>query len=181
MKIKSVRFRLAAAGLLLAAGSLAFGQQTGTLKVKTTTGRAGVFVDDKYLGPAAIFGISRSYAVAAGDHTVTLREPRYEVATTHVTIVAGKTVTVRQELKALPVPKGPFGRLRTQGPEKYAAVYVNGAYMGHVDEFDNFAQGLLLPPGQYTVKIVPVSGGAGVEQTVDLKANETTVVRASGK
>jgi len=53
--------------------------------------------------------------------------------------------------------------------------------MGHVDEFDNFAQGLLLPPGQYTVKIVPVSGGAGVEQSVDLKANQTTIVRGSGK
>jgi len=181
LKIKSIRFRLAAIGLLLAAGSLAFGQQTGTLKVKTTTGRAGVFVDDKYVGPAANFGITRSYAVAAGEHTVTLREPRYEVATTHVTVVAGKTVTVRQDLKALPEPKGPFGRLRTQGAEKYAAVYVNGAYMGHSDEFDNFAQGLLLPPGHYTVKIVPVSGGAGVEQSVDLKANETTVVRASGK
>jgi hypothetical protein len=30
------------------------------------------------------------------------------------------------------------------------------------------------------VKIVPLSGGAGVEQTADLKADETTVVRASG-
>ncbi len=78
---------------------------------------------------------------AAGDHTVTLREPRYESATAHVTIVAGKTVTVRQDMKALPTPKGPFGRLRTAGAEKYAAVYVNGAYMGHEDEFDNFAQG----------------------------------------
>ncbi|MGC9949936.1 MAG: PEGA domain-containing protein [Bryobacteraceae bacterium] len=180
MKSNCIRFRLAAAAILLAVCSLAFGQ-TGTLKVKTTTGRAGVFVDDKYVGPAANFGITRSYAVAAGDHTVTLREPRYEVATTHVTIVAGKTVTVKQDLKALPEPKGPFGRLRTEGAEKYAAVYVNGAYMGHVDEFDNFAQGLLLPPGQYTVKIVPVNGAAGVEQTVDLKANVTTVVHASGK
>ena len=182
MKINCVRFHLAALGIiLLAAGSLAFAQQNGTLKVKTTTGRAGVFVDDKYVGPASNFGMSRSYAVAAGDHTITLREPRYETATTKVTVVAGKTVTVRQDLKALPEPKGPFGRLRTQGPEKYAAVYVNGAYMGHMDEFDNFAQGLLLPPGHYTVKIVPVSGGAGVEQAVDLKANETTIVRASGK
>ena len=181
MKIDSVRFRMAAVGMLLTACTLAFGQQTGTLKVKTTTGRAGVFVDDKYVGPAANFGMSRSYAVAAGDHTITLREPRYEVATTHVTIVAGKTVTVKQELKALPEPKGPFGRLRTEGHEKFSAVYVNGAYMGHVDEFDNFAQGLLLPAGHYTVKIVPVSGGEGVEQGVDLKANETIVVRASGK
>jgi len=181
MKNNSIRFRLAAIGVLLAACSLAFGQQTGTLKVKTTTGRAGVFVDDKYVGPAANFGMSRSYTLAVGEHTVTLREPRYEVATTHVTVVAGKTVTVRQDLKALPEPKGPFGRIRTEGPEKFAAVYVNGAYMGHMDEFDNFAQGLLLPPGQYTVKIVPVSGGPGVEQKIDLKANETTIVRASGK
>ena len=59
-------------------------------------------------------------------------------------------------------------------------MYINGAYMGHMDEFDNFAQRLLLPPGHYVVKIVAVNGGAGVEQTVDLKANETTLVRASG-
>ena len=52
--------------------------------------------------------------------------------------------------------------------------------MGHVDEFDNFAQGLLLPPGTYIVKIVPV-GGTGVEQKVELKANEATIVRASGR
>lgn len=181
MKIISVGFRRATAGMLLCACSLAFGQQTGTLKVKTTTGRAGIFVDDKYVGPAANFAITRSYAVAPGDHTITIREPRYETATTKVTIVAGKTVTVKQELKALPVPKGPFGRLRTEGAEKYAAVYVNGAYMGHEDEFDNFAQGLLLPPGHYMVKIVPLSGAPGVEQAVDLKANETTIVHASGK
>jgi len=55
-----------------------------------------------------------------------------------VTIVAGKTAIVRQELKALPAPKD----RRSTRP------------LGH--------------------------GGAGVEQTVDLKANETTVVRASG-
>jgi len=180
MNSNSIQLRLAA-GILLAAGSLLFGQQTGTLKVKATTGRAGVFVDDKYVGPAGNFGVARSYAVAAGDHTVTLREPRYEVATTHVTIVAGKTLTVKQDMKMLPVPKGPFGRLRTEGPEKFAAVYINGAYMGHVDEFDNFAQGLLLPPGEYTVKIVPESGASGIEQKVDLKANETTIVHASGK
>jgi len=36
---------------------------------------AEAFVDDKHLGPAANFGMSRSYALAAGDHTVTRREP----------------------------------------------------------------------------------------------------------
>ena len=179
MKLNSSR--IFAIGLFLVTGSLAFAQQTGTLKVKATTGRAGVFVDDKYVGPASNFGMTRSYAVSAGEHTITLREPRYEPATTHVTIVAGKTATVKVDLKPLPEPKGPFGTLRTIGGEKYSAVYVNGAYMGHVDEFDNFAQGLLLPAGEYTVKIVSVSGTPLVEQKVQLKANETVIVRATGK
>jgi len=100
---------------------------------------------------------------------------------THVTIVAGKTATVKVDLKPLPEPKGPFGTLRTIGGEKYSAVYVNGAYMGHVDEFDNFAQGLLLPAGEYTVKIVSVSGTPLVEQKVELKANETVIVHVTGK
>ena len=145
----------------------AFGQQTGTLKLKTPTGRVGVFLDDKYLGPAANFGMSRSYALAAGDHTVTLREPRYVVATTHVTIVAGKTATVRQDLKAL--------RRRRAG-EVRGRVRERRLHGSH----GRIRQGLMLPPGHYVVKIVPVSGGAGVEQTVGLKANETTLVRASG-
>ena len=180
MKINSIRFRRAALGLLLMAGSVMFGQ-TGTLKVKATTGRAGVFVDDKYVGPAANFGITRSYTVNAGEHTITLREPRYEVATAHVTVVAGKTAVVKVDMKALPEPKGPFGRLRTVGGEKYWAVYVNGAYMGHVDEFDNFAQGLLLPPGEYALKVVPANGAAVIDQKIVLKANETLVVKVPGK
>jgi hypothetical protein len=180
MKISSIYRRLAAIGILLIGGSLAFGE-TGTLKVKATTGRAGIFVDDKYVGPAANFGVTRGYAVEAGEHTITVREPRYETATTHATVVAKKTVTVKVDLKALPEPKGPFGRLRVQGAEKYAAVYVNGGYMGHADEFDNFAQGLLLPAGSYSVKIVSVSGTPVAEQKVELKANETVIVRASGK
>ncbi|HUE03135.1 MAG TPA: hypothetical protein VMR62_26440 [Bryobacteraceae bacterium] len=42
MKSDSILFRLVA-GILLAACSQAFGPQTVTLKVKTITGRAGVF------------------------------------------------------------------------------------------------------------------------------------------
>jgi hypothetical protein len=181
MNSNSIRYRLVAMTALLITGALAFGQETGTLKVKATTGRAGVFVDDKYMGPASNFGVTRSYQVAAGDHTITLREPRYETATAHVTVVAKKAVTVKVDLKSLPEPKGPFGKLRTPGGDKYSAVYVNGEYMGHVDEFDNFAQGLLLQPGEYVVKIVAVSGAPVLEQKVELKANETVIVRASGK
>ena len=155
---------------------LSMAQESGSLCVKANPGRAGVFVDGKYFGPAANFRVARTYAVAAGAHEVKLVDPRYEELATKVTIKAGKKTTIHETLKALPPAKPPFGRLRTESPDKFAAVYVNDKYMGHADEFSNSAQGLLLNPGEYAVKIVPASG-APVTQTVKIEADKTVVVK----
>jgi hypothetical protein len=163
---------LAAAGFPL----LCQVQENGFLCVKANTGRAGVFVDGKYLGPAANFRVARTYAVAGGDHEVKLVDPRYEEFTTKVTIKAGKKTTIHETLKELPPAKPPFGRLRTENHDKFAAVYVNDKYMGHVDEFSNGSQGLLLNPGEYSVKIVPTSGSP-ITQTVNIEADKTVVVK----
>ncbi len=156
-----------------------FAQQGGTgyLKAKVNPGRAGVLVDGKYLGPAANLGFARKYALPAGEHEVTLTEPRYQDYSTKVTIEAGKTTVIHQSLQALPPAKGPFGKLRTIGPDKFAAVFVNGKYMGHVDEFSNPGQRLLLPPGEYTVKIASAGGSQPYEEKITLEANKTTVVQ----
>jgi len=169
-------------GALIAVVAVALGlplaaqQNGGSLCVKANPGRAGVFVDGKYLGPAANFRIARTYAVAAGEHEVKLVDPRYEEVTKKVTIQAGKKTTISETLKALPVPKGPFGNLRTENPDKFAAVYVNEKFMGHVDEFSNSSQVLALPPGDYTVKIVPAAGQP-VEQKVKIEAHKTIIVK----
>jgi len=47
---------------------------TGQLKVKADPGRAGVFVDGKYLGPAANFKRPRTYTLPVGTHEVLLRD-----------------------------------------------------------------------------------------------------------
>jgi hypothetical protein len=151
-------------------------QEMGSLSVKAHPGRAGVFVDGKYLGPAANFRVARTYPVAAGAHEVMLVDPRYEELTTKVTVKAGKKTTISETLKALPPAKPPFGRLRTENKDKFAAVYVNEKFMGHVDEFSNSSQGLLLNPGEYNVKIVPASGSP-VTQTVKIEADKTVVVK----
>jgi|SRR5581483_3416521 len=80
--MKSRSFVLLIIGLPL----LCMGQENGSLCVKANTGRAGVFLDGKYLGPAANFRVARTYSVAAGDHEVKLADPRYEELTTIVTI-----------------------------------------------------------------------------------------------
>jgi len=164
---------LAVAGIPLAAQ-----QTTGYLKTNVDPGRAGVFIDGKYVGPAENFGIDRKYAVAAGEHEVKLSDPRYEDLVAKVTILPGKTTKLSEKMKALAPPVPPFGRLRVISPDKFAAVYVNGKFMGHADEFNNAAQGLLLNPGEYTVKVVPVGSTEGKEENTKLEADKIAVVRA---
>jgi hypothetical protein len=155
---------------------LALAQTEGSLCVKANPGRAGVFVDGKYLGPAANFRVARTYQVAAGEHEVKLVDPRYEELTTKVSINQGKKTTIAETLKALPTPKPPFGRIRTENADKFAAVYLNDKFMGHADEFSNVSQGLLINPGEYTVKIVPASGQP-ITQKVKVEADKTVIVK----
>ena len=168
-----------AALLIAVAGLPAVAQQgSGYLKTKVDPGRAGVFIDGKYVGPAGNYGMSRKYTVAAGEHEVKLLEPRYEDVVTKVTIQAGKTTELTQTMKALPLAKPPFGRLRVISPDKFEAVYVNGKFMGHAGEFNNSMQGLLLNPGEYTVKVVPVNGGEGHEEKVKIEADKVIIVHS---
>ena len=151
-------------------------QGNGYLKAKVNTGRAGVFIDGKYVGPAANFGAARKYTVAVGEHEVKLIEPRFEEFVTKVQITEGKTSVISQSLTALPPAKPPFGRLRVEGGNKFTAVFVNGRFMGHAGEFNNVMQGLLLNPGEYTVRTVPLSG-AEHEEKVTIVADKVTAVQ----
>jgi hypothetical protein len=164
--------------VLLAAAPLAAKEgDTGYLKTIVDPRRAGVFVDGKYLGPSANFKIAMKFPLSPGEHEVKLIDPRFEDFSTKVTIQAGKTTKLHQKLTSRPVAKPPFGRLRTIADDKFAAVYVNGQFMGHADEFSNSSQGLLLNPGEYTVKIAPVNGGQVKEEKIKIEVDKVTVVR----
>ena len=155
----------------------------GHLKTKVNPGRAGVFVDGKYLGPAANFRVARTYSLPAGEHELLLTEPRYKDITTKITIQPGQTTVVKQAMEPLPAPKPPFGRLRVmQGSSgKFGAVYLNGKYMGHIDEFSNAAQGLLISPGEYELRIASADGGQDHVEKITIKENQTTTIKAGLK
>ncbi len=155
-------------------------QGNGYLKTKVNPGRAGVFIDGKYVGPAANFRIARKYTVAAGEHEVKLVDPRYEDFTTNLQIADGKTTVVSQTLKALPPAKPPFGRVRVEDTDKFAAVFVDGKFMGHAGEFNNPVQGLLLNPGDYTVKVVPLTGPEH-EEKIKVEADKVAIVHTKSQ
>lgn len=73
----------------------------------------------------------------------------------------------------------PLGRLRTISPDKFAAVYVTGKFMGRVGEFNNPVQGLELNPGEYTVRIDPVGGAEGKKEHIRIETDQVTIVRTA--
>lgn len=151
--------------------------QEGFLKTKVNPGRAGVFVDGKYIGPARDFGFVRCYSLSPGEHQVILREPRYKEYSTTVKIEPGKSTTLDVGMEPVPLANPPFGTLRTHSKSRFNPVFLNGHYMGHVDEFDNFVEGLLLPPGDYELMIQSPEGQE-FKQKIKIEANKTTVVTA---
>jgi len=173
-KLRSVALMVAA---MVVAVPLVAQQKTGQVKTSVSPGRAGVFIDGKYVGPAANFRIARKYAVAPGEHEVRLVEPRYEERTTKIRVEPGKTTKIREVLKPVTLAKPPFGRLRVIHPDKFAAVYINGKYFGHADEFSNFAQGVLLNPGEYQLRVEPISGGQPISEKITITADKVTVVQ----
>ncbi len=181
---RALREFLVISGILaFAVTAWAQGAGTGKLKTKVSPGRAGVFIDGKYIGPAANFAVARTYVLPAGEHEIRLAEPRYKDFASKVTIQAGKATVFKQQMELLPTPKPPFGKLRIvqSGSGKFGAVYLNDHYMGHIDEFSNFAQGLLINPGDYQLKVVSVDGGQDHEEKIVIKENQTTVVKAGVK
>ncbi len=151
----------------------------GYLKAKVKPGSAAVFVNGKYEGPAKNFKKARKYSLAPGEYEITLVEPWYEEVTTKVTIAAGKTSDLVQELKPRPAAQPPFGTLRVLAPNKFTAVYLNNHYYGHADEFSNFAQGLKLNPGEYEVRLELPGGQVVSTQNVTITKGKTTVLNAS--
>jgi len=158
---------------------------TGYIKARGKPGRAGIFVDGKYVGPAVRFSVPEKYAVDPGEHEITVKDPRYEDYTTKVTVQPKKTTKISFKLKKLEEPKPPFGRFRFGGgvPESFisvaagdtSAVYINGKFFGYVDEFNNAGGGVLLPPGTYKVQVSsPIYGE--INQDVTIEANKVTVI-----
>ena len=160
-------------------------QEMGYIKAVGSPNKAGLFVDGKYIGPAGRFTVPEKYPIAAGSHEVRLTDPRYEDFTTTVTVNPKKTTKVKFKLKKVEPAKPPYGLIKIRGgkPESFmsvvagdiGAVYINGKFYGHVDEFNNPSAGILIPPGTYEVS-VESEHFTPVKQTVTVEANQTTYI-----
>ncbi len=167
---------LALAALFLTAVPLSAQVDAGYLRTRIKPSVAGIFVDGEYKGTAATSS-SRANAIrlAPGEHTVTIAEPRYQKVTEKVTIVAGEQTVLRRTLERVTLARPPFGVLKIKNGAR-SAVYLNEMYFGQADEFNGPGQGMLLPPGEYHLKIEPLGGGTPHEEKIRINARQTTKI-----
>jgi len=159
---------------LLAASAVA---AQGTLRTRVDPRVAGVFIDGKYHGTAAMFSHHQAaIKLEVGTYTVKLVDPMHEDMTLDVGFTAGKETTIRQRMKPLNVPKRE--NLGELGTNKWgnSAIYLNGKYYANSNELDNPAYSLLIDPSEYNMKVVPVDGSKGREGKITLKENQTLVL-----
>jgi hypothetical protein len=98
-----------------------------------------------------------------------IRQAWYNEFVKEVILEPGQTHEVKVELvKSARLPtKDATGELKIAATPSRAAVFVDGQYAGHVDEFDGVGKAMLLTPGQHRLRIA-LPGYLPFDTTVDL-------------
>ena len=124
----------------------------GKSKVEKTS---GVWVDGQYVGYLKELKGSKKVLRLPGEHVITVRQDGYRDFVERVELRPGEKTVVRVEMQ-----KGPTGAMPAVTSEvkiavnpTRAAVFVDGLFVGHVAEFQGMGRGLLVAPGQHTIKI----------------------------
>jgi hypothetical protein len=139
---------------LLYAGNEVMGELVfeGKSKVEKTS---GVWVDGQYVGYLKELKGSKKVLLLPGDHTISVRQDGYQDFEQKVTLQPGEKRVV-----SVAMVKGPTGAMPSVTGEvklavnpSRAAVFLDGLFVGHVGEFEGAGRGMLVAPGQHTIKI----------------------------
>ncbi len=116
---------------------------------------SGVWVDGQYVGYMKELTGSKKVTLLPGKHTIVIRQAGYKDFTDEVTLQPGKkqVVSVAME-KAItgPLPRT-TSTVKISAYPSRAAVFVDGLYVGHVDEFNGVGRGMLVAPGVHRITI----------------------------
>jgi hypothetical protein len=120
-----------------------------------TNQMAGVWLDGQYVGYVKELHGNRTVFLLPGKHSVQVREAGYREITDNLVISPGQVDNIGVELQR---QAGIHYSATPAVVETYvnpgrAAVFVDGMYAGHADEFDGGGNELLLQPGQHKIDI----------------------------
>lgn len=134
---------------------------------------AGVWVDGQYVGFVKELAGDKKLRLLPGKHEIVIRQAWYNEFVTEVILEPGHTHEVNVNLvKSARLPtKDATGELKIAATPSRAAVFVDGQYAGHVDEFDGMGKAMLLTPGQHRLHIA-LPGYLPFDTMVDLRPQQ---------
>ena len=134
---------------------------------------AGVWVDGQYVGFVKELAGDKKLMLLPGKHEIVIRQAWYNEFVKEVILEPGKTHEVNVVLVKSPqLPtKDATAELKIAATPSRAAVFVDGQYAGHVDEFDGVGKAMLLTPGQHRLHIA-LPGYLPFDNMVDVRPQQ---------
>jgi PEGA domain len=153
-----LRYLVVLSIVLAFAGSLcARDKRLTEVKLQGASGVAkgsGVWVDGQYVGYLEELKGNKKIMLAPGEHTLSIRQGGYLDFNRQVVVVQGRKQKIKvamQKNLSIQYPKITAEVKMTVYPLD-AAVFVDGIFMGHADDFDGL-RGLLVAPGKRKITI----------------------------
>jgi hypothetical protein len=149
---------LSVSGILAPGAACAGNEVLGEVRLipaGNTEKAAGVWVDGQYVGYVGELKGSKKLLLMPGDHQLSCRYSGYREFSQKVLVEPGKKLDVRVQLiRETDLQSSQVtSEIRLEVKPDRAAVFLNGGYVGHVDEFNGPGQSMVVPSGSYDLKI----------------------------
>src|SRR6266850_265920 len=156
--MRKVAFGLALSGLIIPFAVHAQSQVLGEVQLvgKTKADKSsGVWVDGQYVGYVDELKDDKKILLLPGEHEIAVRQSGYTDFAQKVVVEPRKKIVL--QVVMLKDPRTHFPKVTAQiklhvTPER-AAVFVDDAFVGSVNEFMGVGHGMLVSPGKHRIKI----------------------------
>jgi hypothetical protein len=152
-------------------------QQPGTILFSADNEEerdSGVWIDGKYFGYVKELKGDKKVLLPPGEHDISIRQDGYKDFDKKIAVQPGQVQTIDvimvENPKAI-YPGDDAAELRLDVQPKRAAVFVDGAYVGHGGDFGGHFHSMLVSPGKHLLKI-ELNGYRAYEKEISPVANE---------
>jgi hypothetical protein len=132
---------------------------------------SGVWIDGQYVGYVGELSGRNRLRLLPGEHDVLVRQAGYSDFNKKAVIEPGLildiTVNPDKDSRFMYPDTKSSSLVNLQVQPTRAAVFLDDNFVGHVDEYDGFARGMLVVPGKHRIKIA-LPGFKTMETEVDL-------------
>ncbi len=127
-------------------------QFVGASKVEKTS---GVWIDGGYVGFLGELKEDNTVSLLPGEHEIAVRQAGYQDFTQKVVVEPGKQLVLRVTMQKDPRAEYPkvTAKVKLEVTPDRSAVFLDDAFVGHVQEFSGLGHAMLVSPGKHRIKI----------------------------